>query len=69
LKLLNGHARVGGGHELHQTLLAGCRYGFHISVENALERLRSLPFRMVWGELPDAIKNESQLHVHWLLHP
>jgi hypothetical protein len=34
-----------------------------------LERLRGLPFRVLWRERPDSIEGECELKVHRLLGP
>ena len=63
------HAGVGRRHDLQQALFAGGRQRLHVLVEQRLERLRRLPFRMLRRHRLDAIEGEHDLEVDRLFAP
>ena len=68
-KLCTGHAGAGGDDDLKEAFLSSGGDGFHVAFEDSFERLLCLPFRVLGGELLDAIKGKNHLGVHGRFDP
>ena len=68
-KVSGGHAGMGYRHDLEKSGFAKRRQSLDIAIEHRLERLFSLPIRMLRRKRPHAIHRKRDLKVHRLLRP
>ncbi len=68
-ELIRRQARMGRHHQFEQALLAALCESVHVAIEDGLEGLGRVPFRMLRRELLDAVDREEQLEVGRLLGP
>ena len=69
LELFIRHPSVTGRNHFQQASLSRCQEGLGISFEHRLERLLSLPFRVLRGQRLNPIQCKNQLRVQRLLNP
>jgi hypothetical protein len=68
-ELIGRHAGVRKHYQFSRAALAGFRHSPYVSVQDRLERIRIVPFRMQGSERLDAIEGEGHLGVHRLFGP